>query len=104
MALAGIALSILWINAPRWLSAGIYLAMGWLAIIAIYPLSKVLSAYGMVLLILGGILYTIGGILYGLKWPGQNNPRFGCHEIFHLFILAGSVIHFLMMYQVIIFT
>lgn len=103
MAAAGIALSILWINAPRWLSAGVYLAMGWLAIIAIYPLSKVLSSYGMFLLVLGGILYTIGGVLYGLKWPGRNNPRFGCHEIFHVFILAGSIVHFLMMYQVVIF-
>ena len=104
MAAAGIALSILWINAPRWLSAGVYLAMGWLAIIAIYPLSKVLSAYGMVLLVLGGVLYTIGGVLYGLKWPGRNNPRFGCHEIFHVFILAGSIVHFLMMYQVVMFS
>lgn len=104
MALAGIALSILWINAPRWLSAGIYLAMGWLAIIAIYPLSRVLSTYGMALLLLGGVLYTIGGILYGLKWPGRNNPRFGCHEIFHVFILAGSIVHFLMMYQVVMFS
>lgn len=104
MAAAGIALSILWINAPRWLSAGVYLAMGWLAIIAIYPLSKVLSSHGMLLLLLGGILYTIGGVLYGLKWPGRNNPRFGCHEIFHVFILAGSIAHFLLMYQVILFS
>jgi len=103
MAAAGIILSLVWIMAPRWLTAGVYLAMGWLAVFAIYPLSRVLSAYGMVLLVTGGILYTLGGILYALKWPGRNNPRFGCHEIFHLFILAGSICHFLMMYQVVVF-
>lgn len=103
LALAGIILSVVWIMAPRWLTAGIYLAMGWMAIFAIYPLSQVLPSSGMALLLLGGILYTVGGVLYGLKWPGRNNPRFGCHEIFHLFILAGSICHFLMMYQVVVF-
>lgn len=103
LAAAGIALALVWIMAPRWLTAGVYLAMGWLAIFAVYPLSQVLSARGMVLLVLGGVLYTVGGVLYGLKWPGRSNPRFGCHEIFHLFILAGSIVHFLMMYQVIVY-
>ena len=80
MALAACSLSLLWINSPRWLTAGVYLIMGWL--------------------VLGGLLYTVGGILYAVKWPGRNNPRFGCHEVFHLFILAGSLFHFLLMYQV----
>ena len=43
----------------------------------------------------------MGGVLYAVKWPGRNNPRFGCHEIFHLFILLGSVAHFFLMYQVV---
>lgn len=103
LAAAGIVLSVAWIMAPRWLTAGIYLSMGWLAVFAVYPLSQVLSARGMALLLLGGILYTIGGVLYGLKWPGRNNPRFGCHEIFHLFILAGSIAHYLLMYQIVVY-
>ena len=103
MAVAGIALAIVWIMAPRWLTAGVYLAMGWLAILAVYPLSQALVPRGMALLLAGGLLYTAGGILYALKWPGREAPRFGCHEIFHLFILAGSLCHFLMMYQVVVF-
>lgn len=103
LAAAGIVLSVAWIMAPRWLTAGIYLSMGWLAVFAVYPLSQVLSVKGMALLLLGGVLYTVGGVLYGLKWPGRDNPRFGCHEIFHLFILAGSIVHYLMMYQVVVY-
>lgn len=103
LAAAGVTLALVWIMAPRWLTAGVYLVMGWAAIFAVYPLSQVLSAKGMALLVLGGVLYTVGGVLYGLKWPGRNNPKFGCHEIFHLFILAGSIVHFVMMYQVIVY-
>ncbi len=103
LAVAGIVLSILWIMAPRWLTAGIYLFMGWMAIFAIYPLSQVLPFQGMALLLAGGLLYTAGGVLYALKWPGRNNPKFGCHEIFHVFILLGSVVHFFLMYQVVVY-
>jgi hemolysin III len=71
--------------------------MGWLAVFAIVPLYRSLSAAGFFWLLAGGILYTIGGVLYALKWPGRNNPRFVCHEIFHVFILLGSVCHFFMM-------
>jgi len=102
LALAGLALSLLWINAPRWVTAGIYIFMGWLALIAIYPLSISLSAKGLFWLLSGGVLYTIGGILYALKWPGKNKPKFGCHEVFHIFILMGSICHFLLMYRVIV--
>ena len=101
LALAGIALAIAWIMAPRWLTAGIYLFMGWMAIFAVYPLSQVLPGEGMAWLLAGGALYTVGGVLYALKWPGRGNPRFGCHEIFHVFILLGSACHFMMMYRVI---
>ena len=45
----------------------------------------------------GGVLYTVGGVLYALKWPGRDNPRFGCHEVFHVFIVLGSIAHFVMM-------
>lgn len=100
LALIGLAVTLLWINSPRWFSAGIYIFMGWLALIAIIPLIRVLSG-GIFWLLFGGVLYTVGGVLYAVKLPGRNNPRFGCHEIFHLFILAGSVCHYLLMYLVI---
>ena len=100
-AAAGIILTIAKLDIPRWLTSVIYLAMGWMALFAIAPLSRVLPAAGMFWLIAGGVLYTVGGVLYAVKWPGRNNPRFGCHEIFHLFILLGSVCHFFLMFFVI---
>ena len=101
LALAGLVLTLVWINAPRGLTSGVYLFMGWLSVVALYPLTKVLPATGFFWLVLGGVLYTVGGVLYAIKWPGRNNPRFGCHEIFHVFILLGSLCHFFLMYQVI---
>ena len=100
LTLVGIVMTLFWVNAPRWVTSGVYLFMGWLAILAIYPLWRTMGAQGVTWLLAGGILYTVGGVLYALKWPGRDNPRFGCHEIFHLFILAGSACHFFMVYQV----
>lgn len=97
VALAGMVLSIAWIDCPRWLTSGAYLLMGWLALTAIGPITGALTAGELLALVLGGVLYTVGGVLYAVKWPGRNNPRFGCHEIFHVFILLGSVCHFVMM-------
>ncbi len=97
LAAAGIWLTIAKGNIPRAITSAIYLFMGWLAIFAIVPIYRTLSAGGFFWLLLGGILYSVGGVLYALKWPGRDNPRFGCHEIFHVFILLGSVCHFLLM-------
>ena len=97
LAAAGITLTIGKGNIPRLVSSLIYLFMGWLAIFAIVPLYQALSAAGFFWLLLGGILYSVGGVLYALKWPGRDNPRFGCHEIFHVFIVLGSVCHFFVM-------
>ena len=101
-ALAGCALSILWIGCPRKITASIYLVMGWLSVIAIYPLWQATGPAGLFWLVLGGVLYTVGGVSYALKWPGRNNPRFGCHEIFHVFILLGSAAHFVMIDRVLL--
>ncbi len=96
-ALAGIVLSIAWIGAPRWLSSVVYLAMGWLVIFAIKPLITLMPGAPLFWLVLGGILYSVGAILYALKWPGRNNPHFGCHEVFHVFILLGTVCQYVTM-------
>ena len=101
VALAGTVMALVWIDAPRWVTAGVYLFMGWMSVFMIPALLRNLSPLGFFWLTLGGVLYTVGGVLYAVKWPGRNNPRFGCHEIFHLFILLGSVAHFFLMYQVV---
>lgn len=100
LALGGTAMTLCWVNSPRWVTAGVYLFMGWVVIAAVEPLRQVIGWRGFGWLLGGGILYTVGGVLYALKWPGRDNPRFGCHEIFHLFILAGSICHFVLMYEV----
>ena len=101
LAVAGLVLTLAWIDCPRWLTSAVYLFMGWMALGAIGSIIRALPADGMFALVLGGILYSIGGVLYAVKWPGRNNPRFGCHEIFHVFILLGSLCHYWMMYHVI---
>ena len=95
----GMILTIAKLSIPRWLTSAIYLFMGWLAIFAIGPIRSALSSVCFFWLMMGAAMYTVGGVLYAVKWPGRNNPRFGCHEIFHVFILLGSICHFVMMYQ-----
>jgi len=98
LAFAGLFLTIFWIKAPRWLTTGIYLFMGWIAVIAIYPMIIKFIELGafssLFWLLLGGIFYTIGGVIYGLKWPKLKNKHFSFHEIFHIFVLLGSLCHY----------
>lgn len=98
LALIGIVLKLLFFNMPRIFSTLLYIIMGWLAIIALVPLSRVLGIKGMTLLLGGGLFYTTGGIIYALKWPHINSNIWGFHEIFHIFILLGSLCHFFMIY------
>lgn len=103
LALGGTVMALVWINSPRWVTSSIYIFMGWMAIFMLPALIKAIPGPGMFWLLFGGILYTVGGVLYAVKWPGRDNPRFGCHEIFHVFILLGSVAHFFLMYRVIVY-
>lgn len=91
----GIIFKIAWVTCPRWLSSTIYIAIGWFAIFAVYPISKAIPTTGLILLILGGIMYTVGGIIYALKKDKFKIGLFGTHEIFHVFIMLGTLCHFL---------
>jgi hemolysin III len=97
-AVLGIVFKMVWFSSPRWLSTGLYIAMGWLIIIAAPPLSGSLPPAGMALLVSGGILYTIGGVIYGFKPEFMKSKHLGYHEIFHIFILLGSLAHFSSVY------
>ncbi len=97
-ALGGIFLKAFWIGAPRWLSTGIYLLMGWLVVVAVLPIYRALALSGFVHLVLGGMFYSLGALIYGLKWPDITTKHFGFHEIFHIFVMLGSLFHFFMMY------
>lgn len=98
IAIAGIIFKLAWINCPSWLSSGIYIGMGWLAIFIIKPLSAVIPTSGLLLLILGGILYTIGGVIYCLEKKGITR-KFGAHEIFHIFVILGSLVHYIFIFK-----
>ena len=94
LALFGVLLTAIWIKAPRALTTTIYIVMGWLVVIAAYPLIMVFKEanlfYSLWWLLIGGIFYTIGGILYWLKKPQNKIKGFGFHEIFHVFVMLGS--------------
>lgn len=91
----GMGVKLFWMGAPRWLSTFFYVIMGWLIVVAIYPLSQAVVPGSLVWLVTGGLLYTVGAVLYATKWPNPWPGKFGFHEIWHLFVMAGSAAHFL---------
>lgn len=101
-AIAGVCFKLIWFNCPRWISTSIYVAMGWISVFLISPLHKALSSQGILLLILGGVFYTIGAIIYATKPKFLNFKYLGFHEIFHIFIILGSLSHFLCVFNYVI--
>jgi len=93
-AVIGIFLKIFFMNAPRWISTLIYLVMGWLCMVVIYPLVTTLDPMALFWLGLGGLFYSVGAVGYALKKPNPFPGIFGFHEIWHCFVILGSVCHF----------
>lgn len=100
IAIVGMLINALWITCPKWFSSLIYIAMGWVCVLAFGKLTSSLPRNAFLLLLAGGVIYTIGGVIYALKLPFFNSKfkNFGSHEIFHLFVMGGSLCHYLMMY------
>ena len=100
IALAGILIKALWITCPKWFSSVIYIAMGWVCVLVFGQLWNTLPPAAFGWLLTGGIIYTAGGIIYALKLPlfNSKHKEFGSHEIFHLFVMGGSICHFIFMY------
>ena len=96
-ALAGVIFSVAWINAPRALVAGTYLALGWMAVITTPQLVDRLPVAPLTLLAAGGVLYTTGAIVYALKRPNISPRVFGFHELFHAFVIGAALAHFVAM-------
>lgn len=101
IAIGGIIIKALWITCPKWFSSLLYIAMGWVCVLAFSPIFETLKGPAFGWLLAGGLIYTVGGIIYALKLPIFNNRHkyFGSHEIFHLFVMAGSFCHFILMYN-----
>lgn len=94
LALCGILLKLLWMGAPRWLSVALYLGMGWVAVIAAPALFRAMPPGGVAWVLAGGLVYSAGALVYGLKRPNPVPGSFGFHEVWHLFVIAGSACHF----------
>lgn len=94
IALVGLLLPILWLHAPRWLVAGSYIALGWVAIFYLPTLYSAFGAGVVALLGLGGVLYTAGGVIYALKRPDPSPEWFGFHELFHALTIAAYLVQY----------
>ena len=99
IACLGIAFKLCRFNCPRWLQTSLYIGMGWAAVFMIKPLSAILPFNSIFWLVIGGILYTIGGLIYGAKPAKLRIGNFGFHEIFHIFIILGSLSHFISVFN-----
>ncbi len=91
LAVVGIGLATFTLHTPRWVTVSLYICMGWVVILALPAFLAVVPWTAVGLLLLGGILYTIGAIIYALKWPDPFPRVLGFHEVFHLFVITGSV-------------
>ncbi len=100
IALVGIVVKAFWITCPKWFSSLLYIGMGWVCVLAFTQIVNALSPAAFGWLLAGGIIYTVGGIIYALKLPifNSRHKSFGSHEIFHLFVMGGSICHFILMY------
>jgi hemolysin III len=96
IAIAGIPFKLFYLDAPVWLSTATYLAMGYLALVAIIPLGHAVSLSGLLWLVAGGVSYTVGAVIYSCRRPDPL-PWFGHHEIWHILVLIGSACHFAFM-------
>jgi hemolysin III len=96
-ALLGVGMSVAWINAPRWLQAVTYVALGWVAVVAVPQLADKAGVAPFVLIAAGGGLYTLGAVVYATGRPNLWPRTFGFHEVFHSLVIAAALVHFIAM-------
>ena len=101
IAIAGILIKAFWVYCPKWVSSVLYIGMGWTCVLAFTQILNNMSPAAFGWLLAGGIIYTVGGVIYALKLPVFNSRHrhFGSHEIFHLFVMGGSLCHYIVMYR-----
>jgi hemolysin III len=93
-ALAGIIVEVIWVDAPKWASTIVYLAVGWIGLLG-FPAIVIAAGVGAgALIATGGVLYTAGALVYARQRPDPNPAVFGYHEIFHALVLAAAAAHF----------
>jgi hemolysin III len=90
----GIVLNLSWIDAPKWVTAPVYLLVGWVGVIAAPQIFTELHIASAVLIVVGGVLYTLGALAYSTHWPDPFPATFGFHEVFHVLVVAAAVSQF----------
>ena len=100
IAIIGMTVKALWISCPKWFSSIIYISMGWVCLAVFGQLWNTLPHSAFLWLLAGGLIYTAGGIIYALKLPifNSRHKNFDSHAVFHLFVMGGSICHFIFMY------
>ena len=99
LAVIGIALKATYPHIPKWFTLSLYIGMGWLGAVIAKPVYQTIHLRGLIALGLGGFFFTVGGVIYGLEKPNPFPGKFGFHEIWHCFVLAGAASHFYIMYR-----
>lgn len=102
VAAAGVVQKLTWAGAPRWLDVGLYLAIGWVGVVAGGELLQRLSIGPALLMVLGGLLFSGGGLIYGLRRPDPLPHIFGYHEIFHVLVVAGTAVFYTLIAAVVL--
>ena len=93
-AVGGTVLNLFWVRAPKWVTASVYVALGWVAVAAMPQMASAIGAVGLGLVLFGGLLYTAGAVIYALQRPNPVPGVFGYHEVFHALVVAAAAAHF----------
>ena len=93
-AAAGIIFTLVWIDAPKWLNASAYMALGWFSIVAMPQIAERAGVGALALLAAGGLAYTVGAIVYARRRPDPRPATFGYHEVFHVLVVVAAAVHF----------
>jgi len=102
IALIGILVKIFYMGTPRWLSAVIYVLMGWISVLAAGQMTTALTPFALGWLVAGGVIYTLGAVVYATKIFNFAPGKFGFHEVWHIFVLLGALAHFVAVVGVIV--
>ncbi len=94
VAICGIMKCLFWVHSPKWLSALLYIGMGWIYVYYVRELREALGFGRLWMLIVGGVIYTAGAVVYALKRPNPSPKFFGYHELFHVMVIVAATLHF----------
>lgn len=97
-ALAGFVVMICVTGIPKWFTTTIFIAMGWSSLFLFFPLYRRIGFYPMFLIAAGGIVYTAGSLVFSFEKPNPVPGKFGFHEIWHIFVMTGSLLHYMAVY------